>query len=437
MPTFSEQTRSNVESAASSLGLGPEVLAALQKPKYVHAFEIPMPMENGETHVFKAWRAQHNDARGPFKGGIRYHPDSNLDEVEALASLMTWKTALVNIPYGGAKGAVTVDPKGLSHKELEAVSRSYVRRLADVIGPKRDIPAPDVGTNPQVMAWMVDEYSKLVGHFEPTAFTGKPVEIGGSFGRDTATGFGGAVVLREFLKAKKLQAKGLRVAIQGFGAVGSAIARLLSANGYRVIALSDSKGAIYHPDGIDVEEVIRVQEEKGLVNQRPCSLEEASGGKCKVITNSELLELEVDVLIPAALENVINETNAERLKAKVILEMANGPVAAEAEATLTAHGTVVIPDILANSGGVVGSYFEWVQGLARFYWEEGEVLKQIEKIMVQAFQAVAAEQSKGGPPRSQSGRGSPSQGLGGTWREAAYRLAVKRVAEAMRLRGWV
>ena len=205
MATFFEQTRTSVERAAAALNFSENVIAALQKPKHVHAFEIPQPMESGETRVFKAWRVQHNDVLGPYKGGIRFHPDSNLDEVEALASLMTWKTSLVGIPYGGAKGAVTVDPKQLSPKELEAISRSYVRRLFDVIGPKRDIPAPDVGTNPQVMAWMVDEYSKLAGQFEPTAFTGKPVEIGGSFGRDTATGFGGAVVLREFLKAKKLK----------------------------------------------------------------------------------------------------------------------------------------------------------------------------------------------------------------------------------------
>ncbi|MBI4132202.1 MAG: Glu/Leu/Phe/Val dehydrogenase [Candidatus Sungbacteria bacterium] len=420
MATFFEQTRASVERAAAALGLSANAVSALQKPQHVHAFDLPLPLENGETRIFKAWRVQHNDARGPYKGGIRFHPDSNLDEVEALASLMTWKTSLVGIPYGGAKGAVTVDPKQLSPKELEAVSRSYVRRLFDVIGPKRDIPAPDVGTTPQVMAWMVDEYSKLAGQYEPTAFTGKPVEIGGSFGRDTATGFGGAVILREFLKAKKLKANGLSVAIQGFGAVGSAMARLLAKEGYRIVALSDSRGAIYDLNGIDVEETIRIQEERGLVNQRPCSLEEASSGKCRVLTNAELLELEVDILIPAALENVINESNAGRLKTKVILEMANGPVSAEADALLAARDISVIPDILANSGGVVGSYFEWVQGLTRFYWEEDEVLSRIEKIMAKAFSAVAAEQAKGG-----------------TWREASYRMAVGHVADAMRLRGWL
>ncbi len=421
MNNFLESIRAHVERAASALGLSADVLVTLGQPKNVLAFEIPLAMDGG-GRKFPAWRVQHNDARGPFKGGIRYHPDSNLDEVTALASLMTWKTALVGIPYGGAKGAIAVDPKTFSTKELEELSRAYVRQIFESIGPKRDIPAPDVGTSPQVMAWMVDEYSKLAGHFEPTAFTGKPVEIGGSFGRDTATGFGGAVVLREFLKARsrKPEAGSYRVAIQGFGAVGSAIARLLFHEGYRVIALSDSRGAIYHPGGIDVEETVRVQEERGLMNQRPCSLEEASGGKCKVISNDELLALDVDILIPAALENAINESNAERLKTKVVFELANGPTTPEAEAVLSRRGIEVIPDILGNSGGVVGSYFEWVQSLARYYWDEAEVLGQIDKIMVKAFRAVAAAKAEGG-----------------TWREAAYLLAVKRVTEAMRLRGWI
>ena len=423
MASFLEGVNENMIRTASELGLGAEVLNLLEKPKKIHEFEIPLPLADGSIKNLRAWRVQHNDALGPFKGGIRYHPDSNLDEVMALAALMTWKTSLVGIPYGGAKGAIAVNPKDLSPKELEVLSRGYVQALWQNIGPKKDIPAPDVGTNPQVMAWMVDEYSKLVGHFEPTAFTGKPVEIGGSFGRDTATGFGGAVILREFLKAgsKQLGTGSYRAAIQGFGAVGSAISQLLFKEGYKIVALSDSRGAIYNSDGIDVAEVIKIQKEKGLVNQKPCSLEEATGAKCKIISNAELLEAEVEVLIPAALENVITAKNAERVKAKVILEMANGPVAPEAEEALARRGVEVIPDILANSGGVVGSYFEWVQGLARFYWEEDEVFGKIEKIMVKAFRTVAEEKGK----------------HGGTWREASYRLAVGRVVEAMRLRGWV
>ena len=421
MTSFLESTTEHVSRAASALNLGADVFAALDQPKNVVAFEIPIPLERGETRVFKAWRVQHNDVLGPYKGGIRYHPASNLEEVKALASLMTWKTSLVGIPYGGAKGAVTVDPKELAVRDLEAVSRSYVRHLFEYIGPKRDIPAPDVGTSPQVMAWMVDEYAKLAGRYEPTAFTGKPIEIGGSFGRDTATGFGGAVVLREFLKAKKLTAKKLRVAVQGFGAVGSAIAQLLSREGYRIFALSDSRGGIYHPDGLNIEELLRAQEERGMVNQRLCSLEEAGGEQCRTFSNEELLESDVDVLIPAALENAITAENSKRIKAGVILEMANGPVSAEAEAALTERGVEIIPDILANAGGVVGSYFEWVQGLARFFWDEEEVSEKIERIMAKAFRAVAEERGRGG----------------GTWREASYRRAVGRVATAMRLRGWV
>ncbi|MBI2055640.1 MAG: Glu/Leu/Phe/Val dehydrogenase [Candidatus Sungbacteria bacterium] len=424
MTFFLEGVNENMTRTASELGLGAEVLNLLERPRKIHEFDIPLPLADGSIKNLRAWRVQHNDALGPFKGGIRYHPDSDLDEVMALATLMTWKTSLVGIPYGGAKGAIAVDPKSLSPKELEILSRGYVQALWQNIGPKKDIPAPDVGTNPQIMAWMVDEYSKLVGHFEPTAFTGKPVEIGGSFGRDTATGFGGAVVLREFLKQHSTlntPQSTFSVAIQGFGAVGSAMAKLLFGQGYKIIALSDSRGAIYNADGIDVVEVIKIQEEKGLVSQKPCSLEEAGGGKCKTISNAELLESDVDILVPSALESVVTAENAERIQAKVILEMANGPVAPEAEEALARRGVEIIPDILANSGGVVGSYFEWVQGLARFYWEEDQVFEKIEKIMVKAFNAVAQEKGRSG----------------GTWREASYRLAVGRVVDAMRLRGWI
>lgn len=421
--TFLDNIKTRVGTAASSLGIGANVLAFLEKPKNPLEFEVAVPSTD-TPRMLKAWRIQHSDALGPYKGGIRFHPESSVDEVEALASLMTWKTSLVGIPYGGAKGAVKVDPKTLAPKELEILSRGYVRAIWQYIGPKKDIPAPDVGTNPRIMAWMVDEYSNLAGRFEPTAFTGKPVEIGGSFGRDTATGFGGSVILREFIKQHSTfnaPQSTLRVAIQGFGAVGSAIARLLFQRGYKVVALSDSRGAIFHPDGIDVEETMRIQEEKGMVNQKPCSLAEAVGDKCRVISNDELLESDIDILIPAALEEVITERNAERIRAKIILEMANGPITSEAEVALVARGIEVIPDILANSGGVVGSYFEWVQGLQRFYWEEDEVFGKIERIMVKAFSRVAEEHSR----------------RGGTWREASYRLAVGRVVEAMRLRGWV
>lgn len=421
MSSFFENTKYHIETAFRTLDLEGGILSLLEKPKNVIAFAIPLPLENGETKIFKAWRVQHTDVLGPYKGGIRYHPASNRDEVEALASLMTWKTSLAGLPYGGAKGAVSVDPKTLSRKDLESLSRSYVRRIFEYIGPEKDIPAPDVGTNAQVMAWMADEYAKLAGYYEPAAFTGKPVEIGGSAGRDVATGFGGAVVLREFSKIKGKEPSGMRVVIQGFGNVGSAIARFLFRDGYKIVGLSDSRGAILNPQGVNVDEILRIQEERGLVNQRHCSLEEASGGKCRIVSNEELLETETDILIPAALENVITEANAERLRTKVILEMANGPVTPEAEAILVKSGVSVIPDILANSGGVVGSYLEWVQGRTRLFWEEEEVLAKIRTQMERASRRVFT--------------GAREQGI--TFREASYRIAVDRVVRAMQLRGMI
>lgn len=415
MASFLENTRQHVARAASALELGADVLASLEKPREVHAFEVPMPLEDGSTKIFSAWRVQHNDALGPYKGGIRYHPASSMDEVSALASLMTWKTSLAGLPYGGAKGAITVDPKAMTPKELEAVSRSYVRRLSQVIGPDRDIPAPDVGTNAAVMAWMADEYGKLTGHYEPAAFTGKPVEIGGSEGREEATGFGGAAVLREYLKTAggELPSVGLRIAIQGTGNVGGIIAEELMKAGHRIVALADSKGAIFREAGIDVPVVIAAK----AASRGP--LAEISGD-AKIISNEELLALDVDVLIPAALENVITAENAERIQAKIILEMANGPVTPEADVILAGREVAVIPDILANSGGVIGSYLEWVQGRSRYYWEKDEVLAKVEKAIVESFRALAKIRAD----------------RGGTWRDAAYIRAVERVVVAMRLRGW-
>lgn len=415
MASFLENTREHVRRAASALNISTDILDALEKPREVHAFEIPTVMADGSTKIFSAWRVQHNDVLGPYKGGIRYHPASSHDEVSALASLMTWKTSLAGLPFGGAKGAVTVDPKTMTPKELEAVSRSYVRRLVQVIGPDHDIPAPDVGTNAEVMAWMADEYAKLTGCYEPAAFTGKPVEIGGSHGREEATGFGGAVILGEYLKTAggELPAAGLRVAIQGMGNVGGVIAEELVKTGHRVVALADSKGAIFREEGIDVPVVIAAKAaSRGSLTD--------VAGDAKIISSEELLALDVDVLIPAALENVITVENAERVQAKVILEMANGPTTPEADVILASREVAVIPDIFANSGGVIGSYLEWVQGRSRYYWEKEEVLAKIEKTVAAAFHAVAKTRNE----------------RGGTWREAAYIRAVERVAAAMRLRGW-
>ena len=429
MSSFFQNTQKLIEESAKivqSPSRG-DILSSLKKPERVLEFKIPV---GGKK--FQGWRVQHSSVLGPYKGGIRFHPDSNLDEVQALAALMTLKTSLMEIPFGGGKGAVKVDPKDLSKKELEELSRGYVKAIFDKIGPEKDIPAPDVGTDSQIMAWMMDEYSKIVGYNVPASFTGKPVELGGSKGREIATSFGGFVVLREYLRGAKdlaLLSGDLTVAVQGFGNVGGNIAKILKEAGFKIVGVSDSKSAIYDSEGIDVHEIIKIQKEKGKSGAEKISLEEAvrqssrqaSGGKYKIISNKELLETEADILIPSALENQITAENAGRIKAKVILEMANGPTTPEAEKILTERGVEVLPDILANGGGVVSSYFEWAQNLQRFYWEEEEVLGRLDKIMTDAFRAVARTREE----------------CGISWRQAAYVRAIKRVADAMKLRGLV
>lgn len=417
---FLENTQKLVEQAARMAKIPADVLACLQKPDHIWEFVVSVKMDDGAERKFPAWRVQHNNAIGPYKGGIRFHPDSNLDEVKALASLMTWKTALVGLPYGGAKGAVAVDVRALSARELEELSRGYARAAAPHIGPHIDIPAPDVGTNAQIIDWMADEYAKVMGRAEPAAFTGKSVEKGGSRGREVATGFGGYVILREFLKlgesVSNLETDSPSAAVQGFGNVGAAIARILSDHGFKIVAISDSKGALYDPDGIDIKKVWDVKERTGIIDRGVCYSLGPSMEPCKTFTNEELLELPVDILIPAALENQITASNADKIKARVILEMANGPTTAEAEDILAHHGIEVIPDILANSGGVVGSYFEWVQSLKQKYWTEENVLKKIDEKLTAAFAAVRQKKEE----------------YGATWRMASYIRAVTRVVAAMK-----
>lgn len=412
MSSFFENTQKLVEEAALIAEIPSDILERMQKPEKILEFEI-----SAGPNKFQGWRVQHNSALGPYKGGIRFHPDSNLDEVKALASLMTWKTSLVALSYGGGKGAVKVDPKKLSSAELEELSRGYARAIWQNIGPQKDIPAPDVNTNSQIIDWMTDEFSKLAGHWEPAAFTGKSVEKGGSKGREVATGFGGFVILREYLKQKKTGNP--TIAIQGFGNVGSNIGKLLFENGFKVVAISDSKGALFEKDGIDINRVLDIKEKTGIIERTQCyavSEEKKSQNiLCQEFSNEELLELEVDVLIPAALENQITEKNADRIKAKVILEMANGPTTAEADRILEKRGIEVIPDILANSGGVVGSYFEWVQSLEKNYWSEEDVLQKIDAKLSEAFLHVADTRQK----------------YGSTWRMASFIRALTRVAEAM------
>ncbi len=385
----------------------------LDRPQLIHKKEISIVRDNGKKQTFPAFRIQFNNARGPYKGGIRFHPLADEDEVKALAALMAIKTAVVGIPMGGAKGGVQCNPKELSRKELEAVSRAYVRAFADHIGTDIDVPAPDVNTTPEIMAWMRDEFEKVKEPYAPGMITGKPLAYGGSLGRDTATARGGFFILNELVKMEKLHKKKLKVAVQGFGNAGATMARFLHEAGFTVVAVSDSKGGIYNPKGVDPVRVGKTKEETGSVFGK------TSGGK--VITNEELLELPCDILIPAALDNVINVGNAKNIKAKYILELANGPTTPEADAILEKKGIVVIPDVLANAGGVTVSYFEWSQGRSGEQWTADDVDERLHRIMHASYKAVRDEAKKGKISH----------------RMAAFAVGVGRIVETMRVRGWV
>lgn len=357
--------------AAEKIGLSSSELDLLKKPRRVFSFSIPVRMDSGEVRFFNGYRVQYNSALGPTKGGIRFHPEVHLEEVKTLAFLMALKCALLELPFGGAKGGVEVDPKTLSKLELERLSRGFIKEVHTFIGPEIDIPAPDVNTNEEIMAWMVDEYSKIKGKFIPGVITGKPLELGGSRGRSIATGLGGAYILREFIKKEQLDVKNIRIAIQGFGNVGSNIAKILYSWGYKIIAVSDADKAIYNKEGLDVTK---------------SNVSEIENGE--EITNKELLELDCDVLIPAAISHQITEENTDRIKAKVILEMANAPITSRADKILFNKKIKIIPDILSNSGGVVVSYFEWSQNSANEYWSEREVFDRLEEKMIKAFDSI-------------------------------------------------
>jgi glutamate dehydrogenase/leucine dehydrogenase len=367
-------------------------------------------MDNGEVNVFMGCRVQHNDARGPYKGGIRYHPGVTLSEISALAMWMTWKCAIVDIPYGGAKGGVCCNPKEMSIGELERLTRRYVLMLLDFIGPYQDVPAPDVYTDAQVMAWIVDTYSRFRGYSVPEVATGKPIVIGGSLGREEATSRGVTFCIREAAKYMHMPLKGATVAVQGFGNVGWNAAKLLDEIGCKIIAVSDSQGGIYNAEGISPTAVFEYKEKNGAV----------VGFKgTEAITNEELLQLKCDILVPAALENQITRTNADKIKAKMLAEAANGPTTPEADRILQEKGVFIIPDILANSGGVTSSYFEWVQNLTREHWTEEEVNKKLEVKMVKAFNDVCELSKKRKTDM----------------RSAALMLGVGRVAEAIKILG--
>jgi glutamate dehydrogenase len=383
----------------------------LKIPKKIIAVSIPVRMDNGGLKVFKGYRVQHNDALGPHKGGIRYFPKVDLDEVSALSFWMTFKCAVADIPYGGGKGGVTVNPKKLSQRELERLTRGYLRSIADSIGPKKDIPAPDVYTNAQIMAWFMDEYSRLKGQNEPAVVTGKPLELGGSLGRDKATAMGGFYVFEKIIKNLIKKKKEINIAVQGFGNAGLNFAEIAYTNNYKIVAVSDSKGGIYNEKGLDIKKLSEYKAKTGSVVNFP---------NTKNISNEKLLELKVDILVPSALEDAITEKNVDKIKADIILELANGPVSQSAGEKLFKKKKIVIPDILANSGGVIVSYFEWVQNLQGYYWSKKEVLSKLKPLMEDAFDRVW------------SNRNYNDQKISA--RQAAYILAVKRVVDNMLLR---
>ena len=396
--------------AAAKLGLEPGIAAVLREPRRQLTVHFPVRMDDGSTRVFEGHRVQHNLGRGPAKGGIRYHQDVNIDEVKALAMWMSWKCAVMDLPYGGGKGGITVDPKQLSQSELERLTRRFTTEIAVIIGPESDIPAPDVNTTSQTMAWMMDTYSMHVGYTVPGVVTGKPIALGGSQGRNEATARGAVFCIREAAKKINLDLKGAKTVVQGYGNAGSIAARLISDLGAVVIAVSDSGGGIHNPAGLDLKAVDAHKKKTGSV---------VGFAGATPVSNQAILEIPCDVLIPAALENQITADNAGKIKTKIVAEAANGPTTPEADEILFKSGAMVIPDILCNAGGVTVSYFEWVQDLNRDFWEEDEVNVRLEKKMVRAFHEVyeMAQKEKS------------------HLRLGAYLLSVQRVADAMKVRG--
>ncbi len=383
-----EDAVARLDSAAKHIDIDPEVVDQLKQPRRIMQVNIPVRMDDGSRKFYTGYRVQHDSSRGPTKGGIRYHRDVNLEEVKTLAFWMTCKCACIGIPYGGAKGGVTVNPKQLSKLELERLSRGFVEQLGDFIGPETDIPAPDVYTNAMIMGWMMDEYSIIRRKYTPGVITGKPIPLGGSLGRDDATGRGGYFVLKELEKRRDWRPEQIRVAIQGFGNAGQAIARLLHADGYKIVAVSDSQGGVYCPSGFEIPRLIDEKTAGRKLGEVYCQDSICDAVEAERITNEELLELDVDVLIPAALEGQITGENAKRIKAGVVLELANGPTTCDGDAILAESDTLVVPDILANAGGVTVSYFEWVQNKQGYYWELDEVHAKLKKIMTREFNQV-------------------------------------------------
>lgn len=412
IPPLHQVAQEQLRKAAVIMGLDDDFTKVLAEPERIMITNFPVTMDDGRVKMFTGYRVHHNEARGPTKGGIRFAPEVDLDEVKGLAALMTWKCAVVDIPYGGAKGGVSCNPLELSQNELSRITRRFTYSIVNFIGPEVDIPAPDVNTNAQTMAWIMDTYSMLKGYSVPGIVTGKPIQLGGSLGRAEATGRGVFYTTREALKYLGIPLQGATVAVQGFGNVGASFAKIIAEEGAKVVAVSDMWGAIYNPDGLDMPALITYVREHRKVGGFPGSRE---------LTNDELLRLNVDVLAPCALEGQITVDNADEVQAKVIAEGANGPVTPEADAIFYKKKIFVIPDILCNAGGVTVSYFEWVQGLDRMFWSEEEVNSKLEKILVRAFNQVLAKYEALEEHEM---------------RMAAYVLAVERVVEATQLRGF-
>lgn len=405
-----EMAKIPLNQAIEAMQLDPGAAAIIAVPERTLEVSIPLKMDDGSTKVFTGYRSQHSTVLGPAKGGVRYHQNVSLDEVKTLAFWMTCKCAVAGLPYGGGKGGIIVDPNTLSKRELEALTRAYIDRIAMIIGEKKDIPAPDMNTNAQIMGWMMDEYSKITGQFEPGFITGKAICVGGSLGRTAATGRGVVTAALEALKLKGIAPQDATAAVQGFGNVGSWTAKLFNEEGVKVVAVSDVKGAIYNADGLDCNDVEKFAQANGSVVGYPGA---------KVITNAELLALEVTILSPCAMELQITKDNAANVKAQIVAEGANGPTTPEADEILSAKGVFVVPDILANGGGVTVSYFEWVQNLYRYFWSEEEVVEKQIVMMRNAFKNVYAAAEK----------------YGVNMRVAAYIVALSSLDEAMKVRG--
>lgn len=404
-------TQMVIKEALDRLGYPPQVYELLKEPIRMLTVRIPVRMDDGSVQVFTGYRAQHNDAVGPTKGGVRFHPEVTEEEVKALAIWMSIKAGIVDLPYGGGKGGIVCDPRKLSFRELERLSRGYVRAISQIVGPSKDIPAPDIFTNSQIMAWMMDEYSSIREFDSPGFITGKPLVLGGSHGREKATANGVAICIREAAKKIGLKLENARVVVQGFGNAGGFLAKFMHDRGAKVIGISDAYGALYNPGGLDIDYLLERRDSFGTVTNL---------FKDK-ITNKELLELDCDILVPAAIENQITAENAPNIKAKIVVEAANGPTTVEATQILTDRKVLIVPDVLASAGGVTVSYFEWVQNNMGYYWSEEEVNQRLEEKMVKAFENVY----------------QTAQMRQVNMRLAAYMVGIRKMAEAARFRGWV